>query len=624
MTTLKNLKGTAIQFRDEDPVVNAGTWASGGAMNTAREVQSGAGIQTSAIAAGGNTPGNNYAIVEEYNGSAWSEVADLNSARNTAGGFGANAEATICYGGRDPGGTRAYTEFWNGSAWTEVNDMNAVRFAFAGPGVGTSTSGMAVAGSPGDTLVETWDGTNWTEVAEVNTRRTQGGAAGAANTAAIAFGGYDDGASDYTANAEVWNGSAWTEVNNLNTKRSSNTGSGTSTAALCMSGRGPSPTAWARTESWDGTSWTEVADLATARYDGASGNSSPSTTSIMFAGKSYDGVTIFYALTEEWSFPPPTASIVQEGDMWFNSNTSTLKGYGTAAGVPAGSWASGGSLNDGRSSLTGIGIQTAVVAVSGQDSTTSLIDSVEEYNGTAWTEVNDTPVTLKYHGAGGILTAGWIAGGLTTYNGTAFNAETFEYDGTNWTDSGNINTNRYTAYGGGPQTAAFIAGGNNTSFAAVGNTELYNGSAWSETTDLNTARNNAFGNGTQTDGIYAGGSPGNKADTELWNGTTWTEVNNLNTARHSIGVGGGTAPGSSSLAVGGTDGTNNLAVVESWNGTSWTEQANLAATNSSNGLGISGAASAINFGGFAPSPSTFATVTEEWTVPEINQTITVS
>ena len=46
--------------------------------------------------------------------------------------------------------------------------------------------------------------------------------------------------------------------------------------------------------------------------------------------------------------------------------------------------------------------------------------------------------------------------------------------------------------------------------------------------------------------------------------------------------------------------------------------------NSSNGLGISSAASAINFGGFAPSPSTFATVTEEWTVPEVNSTITVS
>lgn len=318
---------------------------------------------------------------------------------------------------------------------------------------------------------------------------------------------------------------------------------------------------------------------------------------------------------------PPTPNI---GQVWYNSTSNTLK-VAEAGGAPLGTWSSGGSLNDGRSSFTGIGIQTAVVAVSGQDSATSLIASVEEYNGSVWTEVNNTPVTLKYHGAGGVLTAGWIAAGLSAWNGATFNAETYEYDGTNWTDSGNINTNRYTAYGGGPQTAAFIAGGNNTSFAAVGNTELYNGSAWSETTDLNTVRNNAFGNGTQTDGIYAGGSPGNKADTELWNGTTWTEVNNLNTARHSIGVGGGTAPGSSVLIAGGTDGTNNLAVVESWNGTSWTEQANLAATNSSNGLGISSAASAISFGGFSPTPSTFAVTSEEFTAPAVViKTITTS
>ena len=30
MTTLKNLKGTAIQFLDADPVVYVGTWSSGG------------------------------------------------------------------------------------------------------------------------------------------------------------------------------------------------------------------------------------------------------------------------------------------------------------------------------------------------------------------------------------------------------------------------------------------------------------------------------------------------------------------------------------------------------------------------------------------------------------------
>ena len=56
MTTLKNLKGTAIQFLAEDPVEYVGTWASGGSMNTARESvgSSSAGTQTASIAFGGS------------------------------------------------------------------------------------------------------------------------------------------------------------------------------------------------------------------------------------------------------------------------------------------------------------------------------------------------------------------------------------------------------------------------------------------------------------------------------------------------------------------------------------------------------------------------------------------
>ena len=282
---------------------------------------------------------------------------------------------------------------------------------------------------------------------------------------------------------------------------------------------------------------------------------------------------------EEWTNGPATFGQLVDGQLFFNSTSNAFKV--TEFDIAEATWSSGGSLNDGRTSFTGIGVQTAVVAVSGQDGSTSLIDSVEEYNGTAWTEVNDTPVTLKYFAAGGILTAGWVAAGVTAWNAASFNAETYHYDGTNWTDSGNVNTNRYVGYGGGPQTAAFFAAGNNTSFAAVANHEQYNGSSWTETTDLNTAR----------------AVPG---------------------------AGGGTAPGSSVLVAGGATSPGNQNNVEAWNGSTWTEINNLAATNSSNALGISNATSAITFGGFAPSPSTFATVTEEFTADLVNFTITSS
>jgi len=68
MTTLKNLKGTAIQFLDADPVVYVGTWSSGGSLNSAREQLTGTGIQTAALAIGGYD-GSNRGYTENYNGS---------------------------------------------------------------------------------------------------------------------------------------------------------------------------------------------------------------------------------------------------------------------------------------------------------------------------------------------------------------------------------------------------------------------------------------------------------------------------------------------------------------------------------------------------------------------------
>ena len=57
--------------------------------------------------------------------------------------------------------------------------------------------------------------------------------------------------------------------------------------------------------------------------------------------------------------------------MWFNSSSSTLKGYGTAAGITAGTWASGGAMNTARQGLGGCGLQTAALAVGGDNPTST-------------------------------------------------------------------------------------------------------------------------------------------------------------------------------------------------------------------------------------------------------------
>jgi hypothetical protein len=85
------------------------------------------GTTTSALSSGGEN-GGYRSIVEEFNGSAWTEVADLNTARGEGGGAGASAEAALVYGGASPPGTHALTESWNGSSWTEVADLNTARY----------------------------------------------------------------------------------------------------------------------------------------------------------------------------------------------------------------------------------------------------------------------------------------------------------------------------------------------------------------------------------------------------------------------------------------------------------------------------------------------------------------
>jgi hypothetical protein len=77
-----------------------GAWSTGGAMNTARQGAGGAGASnTSSIAFGGETggPGDRVAITELYDGTSWTEVNDMNSARS----IGSNGTQTsaLAYGG---------------------------------------------------------------------------------------------------------------------------------------------------------------------------------------------------------------------------------------------------------------------------------------------------------------------------------------------------------------------------------------------------------------------------------------------------------------------------------------------------------------------------------------------
>ena len=88
MATYKEIKGVTLQALDDDPVLNVGSWSSGGDMNQARSAMLGGGSRTSNIQAGGTHPGTSPTYndeCEEYNGSAWSEIAEMNQDRAFGG-----------------------------------------------------------------------------------------------------------------------------------------------------------------------------------------------------------------------------------------------------------------------------------------------------------------------------------------------------------------------------------------------------------------------------------------------------------------------------------------------------------------------------------------------------------
>ena len=237
-----------------------------------------------------------------------------------------------------------------------------------------------------------------------------------------------------------------------------------------------------------------------------------------------------------------------EGQVWYNTTTNVVKGFGKTATA---AWSTGGSLNTARRFIAGAGTQTSALSIGGED-----LAIVESYNGSTWTEVNDTnsPKTQKSGAAGANNTSAIKFGGAEIPTGL-----TELWNGTNWTEVNDMGTSRYSVGSAGIATAALAFGGRPPDPVAL--TELWNGTNWTEVNDMNTGREAVSGSGTQTSALAYGGSPPTTGKTESWNGTNWTEVADLATARRYLGGAG--ASNTSALAFGGFV-PPNTAVTEEW------------------------------------------------------------
>ena len=610
MSTYKEIKGFKVQTLSSDPVASGlagASWSSGGSLNVGKywNGRSGAGTQTAGLIAGGHNGSGQVGTTESYNGSSWTEVNDLNTARNSATMGGAQTSALITGGGT----AEAITESWNGSSWTEVNDLNTGRRQLAMATGNANTSALAFGGyappTPGPVgytgLTESWNGSSWTEVSDLNTPRSSLASTDGSATAALAIAGYrGPPTADRTKFVEQWDGSSWTEVGDVNQERMDLASCGTTTNALAFGGIDTA--SLAVTENYNGTSWTELADLSTARY--ALGGTGSTPAALAIGGY----ITTVQSVTEEWNIATDFIKI-NLGQVYFNSGSNAFKV--TEQPVPGGSWSSGGSLNTARA---------AAGASSGSDGNTSLFIisgaspntvNVEEYDGSAFTEI----ANVNNAGENGMSSGnGSTVATIFTGGNPPRAALTESWNGSSWTEVNDLNTGRGQAAGIGTQTAALVAG---QAYGAI--VESWDGTSWTEVNDLNTGRGNLAGMGSQTLAITAGGrspsSPAIMGNVETWNGSSWTETTDLNTARAETSGSG--VPYNNVIVIGGEPSKANT---EFWNGSTWTEVGDMATAGSRISQNM-GASANATLAFLQASPSV---TTEEWNTPEANTTITVS
>ena len=628
MSTLKKILGSTIQVLDDDPIEYVGSWSTGGNLNqTAYRGAMSAGTSTAGAVAGGFSPGNYYDYFEQYNGTSWTETTEINTARSSGGSSGTST-AMLIFGGRisSPSATNV-TESWNGSTWTEVSDMNYPRYSPAISGQGSQTAAIDGGGnnrqsgsSDNITNVETWDGSSWSETTDLPSVNGNAFSFGS-STALILAGGYP-----LRTTSLSWNGSSWTSSTSIPVSKSGGpAGAGTTTSGLIWGGwNGNDPGLLAGTQAWDGSAWTEVNDLSTARQinGGPKGPSTGSSSSaISFGGTTSPSGPGQY--TEEWSFPSPTATVRQEGQLYFKGGL--LKGFEKAGGIPAATYSAGGNLNTARGYMGGAGLQTAGLIFGGNTGSVTAI--TENYNGSSWTEVSDLNTGRTNNAGFGTSTAAISSGGSNPPNNRD---EVESWNGSSWTETSELNTERSDSAGSGSQTSGMIATGTTPSPNPASRpggttivTETWDGSSWTEVADTNTQRLQAgmSVNGPTSNSIIAGGEngPGSQtADAETWNGTSWTEVNNLNTARATLYNFAGT--GSQAVAAGGYAGTTRTAISEIWNGTSWTEGNDLSTARNA-GYGFGFGTASIHCGGDTPP---YTNATEELSADITNTTVTTS
>ena len=291
--TTPSITTATEEYNKSASVITAGAWSSANNQNTTAYGRTGCGTQTAGLVYGGYGPSTSHATTETYNGTSFTEVADMSTGRRYLAGFGTQT-AAVAAGGNTPPGRTAVVEEWNGSSWgSNPNSLPAANSSLSG--AGTATAGLVFAGNTGP-----------------------GGAT--------------------TVNTQTFDGTSFTEVNNLSTGRYGVRGAGIQTAALCTGGKTGPSSFYDLVESWDGTNWTAAAAFPSNIQRGA--QSTASNTAALYAGGSVaDASTAVIATSQLYNgttwVSQPSMGTARSYLAGFGTSTAMVGCGGYGSGFPA-------------------------------------------------------------------------------------------------------------------------------------------------------------------------------------------------------------------------------------------------------------------------------------------------
>jgi len=130
------------------------SWTESGDLNTIRAHMGTAGTLTAGVAYGGITPGPSLtagtAATEEWNGSVWANSNDMLSNRRELGSCGTQT-AAFGFGGIGPPSnqTKGVAETYDGTSWSEGADLSTARYAGTPSHAGSTTSAFYAGGNTG-------------------------------------------------------------------------------------------------------------------------------------------------------------------------------------------------------------------------------------------------------------------------------------------------------------------------------------------------------------------------------------------------------------------------------------------------------------------------------------------